>query len=126
MNNNIKISLTINLEGSTLVRKSVPEVIKYALTERDLNPYKKWKGKDGLKVVRRGSFKHFSYETKPASQHINMTQESYDYMVSSECPHWIAPKVWNVMSAKERLESHLQRVCEYYNGTSYTYEILED
>lgn len=126
MNNTIKISLTINLEGSTLVRKSEPEVIKYTVTERDLNPNKKWKGKDGLKVVKRGSFNHFSYETKPASQHINMTEEAYRYMVSSDCPYWSKPKVWNSLSAKERLESHLQRVCEHCNGTSYTYEILED
>lgn len=53
MNNTTKISLTIELEGSTLVRKSEPEIIKYSVTKRDLEPNKKWRGKDGLEVVER-------------------------------------------------------------------------
>ena len=44
MNNTTKISLTIELEGSTLVRKSEPEIIKYSVTKRDLEPNKKWRG----------------------------------------------------------------------------------
>lgn len=126
MNNTIKISLTIKLEGSTLVRKSEPEIIKYSVTKRDYDPDKKWRGKDGLKVVRKGSFKHYSLIAKPANKHINMGVEAYKYMTSKECPYWAKPKVWATMSETQRLEAHLQRVCEHAGGKSFTYEVLGD
>lgn len=126
MSNVTKISLTINLEGGTLVRKSEPEVIKYTVTAKDIEPSKKWRGKDGLKVVSKGTHKHYSLVAKPASQHINMTEEAYKYMISSECPYWSKPKVWNNLSEKERLEAHLQRIAEHLGGTVISYKVFED
>lgn len=126
MSNVIKISLTINLEGSTLVRKSEPEVIKWVITAKDLHPLKKWKDKEGFKIVRKGKATYYPCTIKPASQHINISEESYKYMISSECPYWSKPKVWNNLSEKERLEAHLQRTAESLGGKSYTYVILED
>lgn len=126
MNNTTKISLTIELERSTLVRKSEPEIIKYSVTKRDLEPNKKWRGKDGLEVVSKGRCKHYSLEAKPASQHINISEDSYKYMISSECPYWSKPKIWKNLNEKERLEAHLQRTVESLGGKSYTYVILED
>lgn len=126
MNNVTKISLTIELEGSTLVRKSEPEIIKYTVTERDLNPSKKWKGKDGLKIVRRGKCKFYPLEAKPARLHSSLSMEAYNYMISDECPYWIKPKVWKSMSKIKRLEAHLQRTCEHHRGKSFTYIVLED
>lgn len=126
MDNITKISLTIELEGSTLVRKSEPEVIKCTVTERDLNPSKKWRGKDGLKIVRKRKSKHFSLEAKPASLHVNMGLDAYNYMISSECPYWAKPKVWSAMTEEQRLEAHLQRTCEHHRGKSFTYIVLED
>ena len=126
MNYSPKISLTIELEGSTLVRKSEPEIIKCILTKRDFEPNKKWKGKDGLKIVRNARFKHYSLIAKPASQHINMNVEAYEYMTSGECPSWVKPKIWAAMTTTQRLEAHLQRTCEHVGGKSFTYKILED
>lgn len=127
MSNITKISLTINLEGSTLVRKSEFEVIKYTMTTKDTKPSKKLRGKDNLKAVIKGAYKHYPLEAKPASQHINMTEEAYKYMTSNnECPYWSKPKVWNNMSKKERLEAHLKRIVEHLGGTSYTYQVFED
>lgn len=126
MDNTIKISLTIKLEGSTLVRKSEPEIIKYSVTKRDLESNKKWRGKDGLEVVRKGTVKHYPLIAKPAFQHINMNVEAYEYMTSNECPSWAKPKVWAAMSKTQRLEAHLQRTCEHVGGKSFTYEVLED
>lgn len=127
MNNVTKISLTINLEGSTLVRKSEFEVIKYTMPTKDTKPSKKWRGKEGLKGVIKGVCKHYPLEAKPAHQHINMTEEAYKYMTSNaECPCWLKPKAWNSMSKKERLEAHLQRITEGLGGTSYTYQIFEN
>ena len=126
MNYSPKISLTIELEGSTLVRKSEPEIVKYSITKRDLEPNKKWKSKDGLKVVRKGTFKHHSLIAKPASHHINICVEAYRYMTSNECPYWAKPKVWTMMSETQRLEAHLQKICEHVGGKSFTYEVLGD
>ena len=126
MNYSPKISLTIELEGSTLVRKSEPEIIKYSVTKRDLEPNKKWKGKDGLKIVRNARLKHYTLIAKPASHHINICAEAYRYMTSNECPYWAKPKVWAMMSETQRLEAHLQRICEHVGGKSFTYEVLED
>ena len=126
MNYSPKISLTIELEGSTLVRKSEPEIIKYSVTKRDLEPNKKWKGKDGLKIVRNARFKHYSLIAKPVNQHINISVEAYKYMTSNECPYWAKPKVWAMMSETQRLEAHLQRICEHVGGKSFTYEVLGD
>ena len=120
MNYSPKISLTIELEGSTLVRKSEPEIIKCILTKRDFEPNKKWKGKDGLKIVRNARFKHYSLIAKPASQHINISVEAYRYMTSNECPYWAKPKVWAIMSETQRLEAHLQKTCEHVGGKSFT------
>ena len=126
MNYSPKISLTIELEGSTLVRKSEPEIIKYSVTKRDLEPNKKWKGKDGLKIVRNTKFKHYPLIAKPASHHINICVEADRYMTSNECPYWAKPKVWAIMSETQRLEAHLQRICEHVGGKSFTYEVLGD
>lgn len=126
MNTTIKISLTIELEGSTLVRNSEPEIIKYLVTKRDLEPNKKQKGKDGLEVVKKGTFKYYPLITKPSSQHINISVEAYEYMTSSNCPFWAKPKIWANMSKTRRLEAYLQRVCEHVGGKSFTYEVLGD
>lgn len=126
MNNTTKISLTIELEGSTLVRKSEPEIIKYSVTKRDLEPSKKWKGKDGLEVVRKGTFKHYSVIPRPAFQYISMNIEAYEYMTSNECPYWSRPNVWRKLNEIERLEAHLRRICEHLGGRSFTYQVLND
>lgn len=126
MNNNIKISLTIELEGSTLVRKRLPELITYSISKKELNFSNPLKGKEGDKIVKRGRVNHYPLETKPAYLHINMTIEAFNYMTSNECPYWSTPKDWNKMKPKERLEAHLQRTCEHHRGKSFTYFILED
>lgn len=126
MNNLIKISLTIELEGSTLVRKSEPEVIKYTTIEKNPKLSKKKKGIETLKVVKKGEFKHYPLEIKPASLHVNIGVDAYNYMISSECPYWIKPKVWATMSKKQRLEEHLKRTCEHHRGKSFTYVVLEN
>lgn len=104
MDNIIKISLTIIIEGSTLVRKSEP-----------INLGKK-------------NRKHYPLETKDAIYHINLTKEAYDYMVSEESPAWARAKFlkWKKLKPEERLELHMKRISDSYKGKSYKYSILED
>lgn len=115
MNNAIKISLTIQLEGSTLIRKSEPEV--FTLQKK----FQK-NGKEVVKYIRR---KHYPLVAKPASQHINLTEDAYNYMCDGDCPSFIKPSIWISMDSKQRLEAHLQRICEQMRGKSYSYKILD-
>lgn len=126
MNNTVKIYLTLYREGSTLVRKSEPDVINYVITAKDKEPHKKFRGKDGLKVLKKGSFKHYSLESKDAVQHINISQECYDSMISKEAPFWANQKEWSRMNKARKIEAHLKRMCEYFGGKSFTYEVLDD
>ena len=68
----------------------------------------------------------YTRKSKPATQSLNICKDAYRYMVSTECPPWSKPKVWNTMKPKERLESHLQRITKELGGTSFTYQIFED
>lgn len=65
-------------------------------------------------------------KSKPATQSLNICKEGYNYMISGECPFWAKTKVWAIMSETQRLEAHLQRVCEHVGGKSFTYEVLGD
>lgn len=114
MENSIKISLTIELEGSVLLNEE-PEVITNFKSKS-----KKFKKKE------KSSFKDILIKTKPAQQHINMTKQAYLYMISSEVPKWAKAKEWYSLSQRERLERHLAKTCEHFGGKSFTYTILED
>lgn len=104
MDNIIKISLTIVVEGSTLVRKSEPITL-------------------GKK-----SRKHYPLESKDAIYHVSLTKEAYDYMTSNESPEWARVKFikWKKLKPEERLELHMKRISDSYKGKSYKYSILED
>lgn len=124
MNNITKVSLTIEVEGRTLVRKSDVEVISTIFKKF---PAKKLKnGKEIPERVKKIDITHNSLMSKPAKVHVNLNMEAYNYMISPECPYWAKPKKWVNMDKIARLEAHLQRICEHTRGKSFTYEILED
>lgn len=121
MNNEVKVNLNITLQGRVMMSEQecskIPQLKGYTpfslkFTERKSN-----------KKVRIGALLR---KSKPATQSINITKESYDYMVSNECPHFSKPAGWLKMGKKKRLEMHLQRICESLNGESFTYVVFED
>lgn len=115
MDNNIKVLLTIELQGSKMVKG---EEISYK------SIVKSKYGKDKPKEIK---FKHRDIICKPATQHISINTDAYNYMRSkAEVPYWENKGRWVKISNKERLESHLQRMCEHFNGISYTYQVLDD
>lgn len=116
MNNTVKVSLTIRLEGSTLIRKSEPEVIGFQMRK---------KSKSGYRYVK-GETIHYPLCTKPAMKHIDLSPEAYKYMTSGETPYRSNSKKWGGLTSKQRLEAHLQRICESCNGKSFSYTILQD
>lgn len=119
-----KIVLNIVLKGATRIKQPLPEIIKWGITKQDIDH--KYKGKDKNKVVKKGKFVHYNYDIKPATLHVNICLEAYKYFVSNEFPTFSNRKIWSQLPAKERLEAHLQNICDHHKGISYTYEILKD
>lgn len=124
----IKLSVTIELPGSTMMTSQVC----------DENPTENYRRHRILLNV-----KHFDKKTKksfyrieplefktrkciPAKQSINMSNEAYEYMTSAACPEWYPFGIgkWKRLSPIERLEQHLDRICKSFKGISYTYVIF--
>lgn len=145
MSNEIKVSLTVALQGSTMLSKE--ECLKTAqkVIKRKTKTGKVYKKTIKVKVEDWDKMeKHtmrvantdgtnpeiITFHTrkcKPAIQSLNMSKEAYEYMIDKDsCPSWSKSGKWAAMSEKERLEAHLQRTVEYLGGTSYTYQVLED
>lgn len=123
MNNQSKILLTVQgIEGGTL-RPIGKKRVKWSITKRDLDS--KYHGKDAFKPVRKGHIDISDFEEVSCQQTIKLTQDAYDYMTSPEQPYWFKGP-WKLMTKKQRLEAHLQRICDDREGTSYTYSILEN
>lgn len=122
MNTNIKISLTINLEGiPTKSREKVK--IPYRVRKKHLFSFKKG-DKDGDIIVKEGFRKHFPLVPTEASQHIDICEEAYNYFIGDEVPSWEKPNRWVKLPKRQRLETHLRRIAESLGGKSYSYEIL--
>ena len=65
-------------------------------------------------------------QCRPAQQVINITKESYNYMISSECPEKMSQSLWKSMSKKQRLEYHLNLTAEALGGKLLSYTVFED
>lgn len=113
MNNAIKILLTINLEGGTLVRQGNPELIKFDI----VNDLTDKKHNSGFK-------KHRNLVTKDCIQRTKLTVDAYQHMIETP-PEGMNPKFFNTLCKVKRVESHLWQYCKDLKGKSFTYEILE-
>ena len=143
MNNEIKVSLNIILPGRVMLSKE--ECLKTTQKEitrkrKNGQSYKKVidvqvedlnkMDKDAIRVTDNGK----NYETltvytrkcKPATQSINLYKDTYDYMVSKECPEWCKVSMWNQMGKKARLEAHLKQIAEHLGGELLSYQVFED
>ena len=57
---------------------------------------------------------------------LNISNESYDYMTSKECPEWSKKSEWLSMSKKKRFEAHINRIADDFRGKVMNYEVFED
>lgn len=141
----IKLSLSIELPGSTMFSKEKCLKTTQKVIEKKTKTGKVYKKLIEVQVEDWGKMdKHsmrvtnqkgtnpeiitfYTRKCESATQSINMGKEAYEYMIDKNaCPSWSKPGKWAAMSKKERLESHLQRTVEYLGGTSYTYQVFED
>lgn len=116
---NIKVSLTITLPGSVMISQQEAE-----------NKPNECLNHQSIVVSDNKSAERINFYTRKcvtASQHINISKESFDYMTSKrEVPYWDTPRNWSARSIKGRLESHLEKMCLHLGGISFTYEILSE
>lgn len=119
--NDIKVSLTIVLKGSTML--SEQECSKNPKESYDYNTLVV----EDPKTKKRETLHYQTRKCENARQSIQMTKEAYNYMIDkSACPEWEKMFFWTKMSKKQRLESHLKRTMEYFGGISFSYEVFED
>lgn len=126
MNNQVKVLLTINgIEGATLHSKGKLK-IPFVLRKKDLYA-KEYTGKDAEKIIRKGWRKLNNIESVPCSKSIKLTYDAFEYMTDANSrPEWYKPKDWGRLTPINRLEIHLQRLCEANRGKEFTYTILDD
>lgn len=143
--NEIKLSLSIELQGSTMFSKEECLKTTHKVIEKKTKAGKIYKKTIKVKVEDWDKMEEYSMRVtnrdginpeiitfhtrkcKPATQSLNMNKEAYEYMIDKDsCPSWSKPSKWAAMSKKERLEAHLQRTVEHLGGTSYTYQVFDD
>lgn len=136
----IKLSLSIELRGSTMFSKEECLKTTHKVIEKKTKAGKIYKKtievkvedwdkmeKHTMRVTNPEIITFHTRKCKPATQSLNMSKEAYEYMIDKDsCPSWSKPGKWAAMSEKERLEAHLQRTVEHLGGTSYTYQVFED
>ena len=137
----IKVSLTIALQGSTMFSKEeCLKITQETITTKKGRKRTVTKAVEDLSKMENNTLRvtdkngtnpeiitFHTRKCKPATQSLNISKEAYEYMIDKDsCPSWSKPGKWAAMSKKERLEAHLQRTVEHLGGTSYTYQVFED
>lgn len=127
MNNEIKVSLSIVLQGSIMYSQEQAKALekeKEGTGYDTFNMRVEGKKSDGKKDVQTITVK--TRKNKPASQSLNLSMDAYNYMVSNEAPYFVKPRDWERLTKKQRLEAHLKRIVEELGGVSFTYAVLDN
>lgn len=135
--NDIKVSVSIVLPGSTLFTQEKAETLEkeqpnsgFETKSQVINTPIPNSKKDRKKLkgdkVKKTTISYTIRKCKTAKQVLKLNKETYLAMVSSSCPEWIKIQRWNTMNRNQRLEAHIQRIMEDLQGISYSYQILND
>lgn len=127
MNNEIKVSLSVTLQGSVMLSQEQAKALekeKVGTGYDTFNMRVEGKKSDGKEDVQTITVK--TRKSKPASQSLNLSMDAYNYMVSNEAPYFVKPRDWERLTKKQRLEAHLKRIVEELGGVSFTYAVLDN
>lgn len=129
----VKVNLSIVLSGSTMfTQKEIDNLEKDE--QRNHYDYNTMVIEDKIynkkgKLVRKQPIRlnFFTRKSKSATQSVNLSKEAYYSMTSvKEVPYFSNEYKWKNMSKIQRLEAHLQRICDDLGGLSYSYKVFED
>ena len=127
MNNEIKVSLSVTLQGSVMLSQEQAKALekeKEGTGYDTFNMRVEGKKSDGKKDVQTITVK--TRKNKPASQSLNLSMAAYDYMTGKEAPYFVKARDWERLTKKQRLEAHLKRIVEELGGVSFTYAVLDN
>lgn len=117
--NDIKVSLYIELPGSTLYSKE--SSFKNGKPDPEKHHKEFLKVEDG-----KGHFETLTINTRkcvPATQVVNISEEAYNYFISDEKPPEYRSD-WKSMSESARLYWHLTEIAKSLGGKMIEYQIL--
>ena len=89
------------------------------------------------------TYVYFTRKNRPAKQTINISEEAYEYYVSTEVPNSFhipaelkaslkrshesfEQQAWKKLSKEERLVWHLKSICDSMGGTMESYTVFDD
>ena len=127
MNNEIKVSLSVTLQGSVMLSQEQAKALekeKVGTGYDTFNMRVEGEKSDGKKDAKTITVK--TRKSKPASQSLNLSMDAYNYMVSNEAPYFVKPRDWERLTKKQRLEAHLKRIVEELGGVSFTHAVLDN
>jgi hypothetical protein len=126
MNNEIKVSLSVTLQGSVMYSQEQAKALEKEKVGTGYDTFnRRVEGlKDGKKDAETITVK--TRKCKPAGQSLNLSMDAYDYMTGKEAPYFVKAKDWERLTKKQRLEAHLKRICEELGGVSFTYAVLDN
>jgi hypothetical protein len=126
MNNEIKVSLSVTLQGSVILSQEQAKALEKEKvgTGYDTFNMRVESLKDGKKDAETITVK--TRKCKPAGQSLNLSMDAYDYMTGKEAPYFMKARDWKKLTKKQRLEAHLKRIVEELGGVSFTYAVLDN
>ena len=126
MNNEIKVSLSVTLQGSVILSQEQAKALEKEKvgTGYDTFNMRVESLKDGKKDAETIAVK--TRKCKPAGQSLNLSMDAYDYMTGKEAPYFVKARDWEKLTKKQRLEAHLKRIVEELGGVSFTYAVLDN
>lgn len=127
MNNEIKVSLSVTLQGSVMLSQEQAKALEKEKVGTGYDTFSmrvKGKKSDGKKDIQTITVK--TRKCKPAGQSLNLSMDAYEYMIGKEAPYFVKPGDWEKLTKKQRLEAHLKRICEELGGVSFTYAVLDN
>lgn len=132
MNNEIKVSLSVTLQGSVMLSQEQAKALEEEKVGTGYDTFSmKVEGKksDGKKSDGKEDIQTITVKTrkcKPAGQSLNLSMDAYEYMIGKEAPYFVKPRDWERLTKKQRLEAHFKRICEELGGVSFTYAVLDN
>ena len=125
MNNEIKVSLSVTLQGSVMLGQEQAEALEKEKAGTGYDTFSmRVEGRkgDGRKDIRTIAVR--TRRCRPAGQTVNLSKDAYEYMTGKEAPCFAKPGDWGKLTGKQRLEAHLERICRELGGTGFTYAVL--
>lgn len=122
MNNEIKVSLSVTLQGSVMLSQEQAKALEEEKVGTGYDTLSmRVEGKKGIQTITVKTRKY-----KPAGQSLNLSMDAYEYMIGKEAPSFVKPRDWEKLTKEQRLEAHLKRICEELGGVSFTYAVLDN